>query len=179
MVGEGGAAQIPGRRLTHTSQAVETQTALCLQLGGCCQVSALRRAKEAGARSRCWAPQGACTQRPIGSISEEDGPGTPGQQMEGTHVAMGKPLRRDIMHLFKAIFQNSFISWEHGEIVVQMVSGPLTAPRHIHSWEGRGSGLVGMTQCWLYCRHFRTLCFFIFKALRGGCALFLNLTFAL
>lgn len=43
---ERGAARIPGRRLTHTSQNVETQAALCLNVGGRYQVSALEELRE-------------------------------------------------------------------------------------------------------------------------------------
>lgn len=41
---------------------------------------------------------------------KEDGPGMPGQQREETGEATGRPLRRDVMHSFKAVSKISFVS---------------------------------------------------------------------
>lgn len=110
------------------------QTALCLQVGGSCQVLALGRAEGVGTKSWCWACQGACAQEPTGSTSKKAGLGMQGQQRKETDTATGRPLRRAVMHSFKAVFQNKFhVMGNMGEI---FLGHPQLCHTHKAQWEG-------------------------------------------
>lgn len=64
------------------------------------------------------------------------------------------------MHLFKAVFQRKFPITETWEMVVQRVSGPLTALLSVHTEPGgKGLGLSAMTPGCLHCRYLRKLPF--------------------